>query len=188
MKKFYLFLATVLFGAVVFSCTPDRETNGLVDERPEAQEQEIKGVIPAGHPVSEIIFDFDSPWEVTDDYYQKHVAGTDYHYTETMKSQLFFTLMQKGFDKSGSPERRLYHIEEQLSLKTNFPNLQNFYFLLVSCSDFMSREEADEKAMRFYTKNQKAIEIAQWENQKKRAEKMVILSSAYSHFYVNFKK
>lgn len=183
MRKCSLFLATALFGATVFSCTPDKEDNGWVNERPQAQEQEVKGVPPRGNPIDEMNLDPKYTWADVDAYYSESIAGTDYHYTESLKSLAFFTLMQKDFDKLGSPERRLYHIEEQLSLKTNFANFYNFYFLLVSCSDFMSKEEANEKAMRFYAKNQKAIERAEWKNEELKNEKRVVLSTSYKYFY-----
>lgn len=179
MKRFYLFSLVVF---TTFSCTSDKLVNNNLDV-PQASETESKGGVPLDHPLYDMMVNPKYTFADVDAYYRESIAGTDLHYTSSMKSLAFWSLMDRGLDKIGSNEQKMFYIEEILSLDFTFA-FTEFYTLLNSCSDFLSKEELDDKALRFFEKTKKVMKEGsiQWKDEEHKNQAMEELVTEYQKF------
>ncbi|OYQ34705.1 hypothetical protein CHU92_11455 [Flavobacterium cyanobacteriorum] len=184
MKKFLLLCIIAGFFA---SCA--RATAQGAEVNSPVLEKNTEGIIPVEHPFYDIIKDPDSySIKDIDSYYRKEFLKVDTpDYIPNLKNYAFKILMEKGLPEHGTQEEKLFYLNEQLRLDDNFPNINNFYSLLLSSRDFLKDEELTGMADAFYEKNNKSIEKATWPTETQKRNKEKTLRMAHRKFRLDLR-
>ena len=185
MKNYILY---ILFGFFLVSCSNEKEViinKDAQDEILERPQGDFKGMIPEDHPLYTIIYkNYEtSDLRQLDALYKKHIAPErNKHYTENLKNGAFLIMIKKGLIKEGTNEQKRYYLREQETLSLNLPCTMQFYGLLGSCKNFMSKDEMREIAVNFYNKNVDVINTSYWPDEKNKIAAKSLLDNVVNDF------
>ena len=135
---------------------------------PVSQMKQEKGAVPRDHMIYDMLLSREKyTLSEVDKLYRDDIVKRDTtHYYSNMQSFAYIILMREdiALDKNGTEEQKKYYVNEMLTAEHTLATQQQFYTLLLSCNDFISKEELLEKGNAFYKKNKADIEGIKWTN------------------------
>lgn len=153
-----LYMKTFLIAAgllsLIASCSTENETVSKTLVRTDEKGREL-GLIPAGHKVYDgmkaevTLNDYDALYRSEFD----HPDSASLDYNNSVKSVAFAFIMMKGLAENGTPEQKLYYLEQQASLDSGLS--EQFYVLLASCKGSVANIKLEKLDKKFYNKNLK---------------------------------
>lgn len=153
---------------------------------PASQMKQEKGAVPRDHMIYDMLFSKDKyTLNEVDKLYRDDIVKRDTtNYYSNMQNFAYIILMREdiALDKKGTEEQKKYYVNEMLTAEYTLATQQQFYTLLLSCSDFMSKEELLEKDNAFYKKNKADIESMKWHNYQEEYDKNMELDRLHSDF------
>lgn len=153
---------------------------------PVSQMKQEKGSVPRDHMVYDMLFSKDKyTLKEVDELYRNDIVKRDTtHYYSNMQNFAYIILMREdiALDKNGTQEQKKYYVNQMLTAEYTLATQQQFYTLLLSCSDFMSKEELLEKGNAFYKKNKADIEKIKWRDSSEEYGKITTLGLLHEEF------
>jgi hypothetical protein len=175
MKKMIL-----LFVIALVSCTGENELMQKEDSQtakkaPLANEDINSGVPPKSHLFFENLSQVEvlSASELTK-LYREDIQTALPIYADNLKN-MWFSLIYEKITLEGTQEEKLFFLNEQINLKDNIANLNNFYPLLSACENEFSKEELKVISENFEAKNSIALDKIHWKNPNDKEKKMALL-------------
>lgn len=116
--------------------------------------------------------------EEADSFYRSNIAeeGAD------VKNVAFSFMMEKGLAEKGTDEQKEYYVNQQLEADNNITAIDEFYALLLSCRNFMPKNDLTKNSTAFYDKNKAAINKIKWPEVTQKNEKIKELMKEYKIF------
>jgi len=153
---------------------------------PVSQTKQEKGAVPRDHMIYDMLLSRDKyTLNEVDKLYRTDVVKRDTtHYFSNMQNFAFLILMREdiALDKNGTEEQKKYYVNEMLKAEHTLPTHQQFYTLLLSCSDFMDKDELLQKGNAFYEKNKADIEKIKWKDSSEEYGKIATLGLLHEEF------
>lgn len=98
-----------------------------------------------------------------------------FRYHKNLQHIGFKFVMDSGLAETGTKDQKLFYLNEQVKMKRNFPNFENFYTLLISCKPFMNKDQILKIEAEFYLKNIKALKNAEFGDKSDKQQKITNL-------------
>lgn len=173
--KTILLVITVFYSTVSFS-----------QAYPASQVKQEKGAVPRDHMIYDMLLSRDKyTLSEVDNLYRTDIIKRDTtHYYSNMQNFAFLILMREdvALDKNGKEEQKKYYVNEMLTAEQTLATHQQFYTLLLSCSDFMDKDELLQKGNAFYKKNIADIEKIKWRDSSEEYGKITTLGLLHEEF------
>lgn len=190
-KSIYI---TPFFVLLTAACSADKETE-IVSNKADDNNGKVRvidvnaptpkdGTIPRSKLMYKALF---NPSDYTlgqiDAMYREDIIDTEIEYDINLKN-MWFSIINDRLVKEGSEDMKRFYLNEQIALKQNLPNLESFYKLLLSCSQFIRSDELFEISDSFSEKNENYIENGMnWSTAAKKKSILTGLHYAGANFH-----
>ena len=178
MKKMILLFSGVI---ILLSCSTENEAVSKALVQTDETGREL-GLIPEGHKVYDgmkadmSLDEYDALYRAEFD----HPDSASLDYSNSVKSVAFAFLMMKGLAENGTPEQKLYYLQQQAALDSGLS--EQFYVLLASCRGSLAKTKLEKLDRKFYNKNLKVAASIQELSPNEKEEFISLLKDSRSKY------
>lgn len=142
------------------SCQVQNEMSLWEEKNPEIAQTYFKEQVPRNHPIMLELEHFDEKdLQRIDLLYRKSIQeDKNKPYINNLKLYGFDLMIKHGLKEDENVERKLFYIEEQLSVPHNLPNIGQFYRLMISLIGQVDDDVITQKISTFRDKNFSILE------------------------------